>query len=665
MSKLKRKPTPVARESADLREGNIARLRELFPEAVTEGKIDFAKLRETLGDDVDDRPERYSFTWAGKRDAIRLLQTPSRATLVPCPEESVNFETTNNVFIEGENLEVLKLLYKSYAGRVKMIYIDPPYNTGNDFIYPDNFTDPLDTYLKLTGQKDSEGNLLTSNPETSGRYHSAWLTMMYPRLFVARQMLREDGFIVVSIDDAELTNLRASMNEVFGEENFIAILVWDRNRKNDATFFSVGHEYMVVYARNRQFLKNSDVILRALKEGIEEVREEFAELCKKHGNDWGSVRKGMRLFFDNMTGDDPRKALARFGKVDSKGPFRDDGNPSWPGGGGPRYAVLHPRTGKPCKIPSRGWLWPTKERFDEELAAGHIVFGPDEKTVPSVRSYLFEKTTEVMRSVSFSYAQTAAQEFDSLFDGGRVFDNPKHYADLSRMVEYLTGKDDLVVDFFAGSGSLAHAVLHSNHTEKSWRRFVCVQLPEPVNAETHTGENAKRLGLNTIAEIGKERIRRVIKRLQDESKGKLDLKDREVPEDLGFKVFKLTESNYQCWRGAGAKTGEALLAEMEKQVDPLLPGWKPMNVLCEVALKEGYSLTCRVEELIGLTGNTAYRVSDADKGQCFLICLDDKLKAATVKALGLKKDDLFICRDVALTDEQAANLALQCNVKTI
>ncbi|MEI7837066.1 MAG: site-specific DNA-methyltransferase, partial [Planctomycetota bacterium] len=179
MSKQKRKPTPVARESADLRQENIARLRELFPEAVTEGKIDFAKLRETLGDDVDDRPERYSFTWAGKRDAIRLLQTPSRATLVPCPDESVNFEATNNVFIEGENLEVLKLLYKSYAGRVKMIYIDPPYNTGNDFIYPDNFTDPLDTYLKLTGQKDSEGNLLTSNPESSGRYHSAWLTMMY------------------------------------------------------------------------------------------------------------------------------------------------------------------------------------------------------------------------------------------------------------------------------------------------------------------------------------------------------------------------------------------------------------------------------------------------------------------------------------------------------
>jgi adenine-specific DNA-methyltransferase len=245
---------PVHRETVNVAEEQLARLKELFPETFAEGQVDFEKLRATLGDLVDDRPERYTFTWAGKRDAIRLLQTPTRATLVPCREESVNFDETQHVFIEGDNLEVLKLLYKPYFGRVKMIYIDPPYNTGNDFIYPDNFADPLATYLQLTGQQDAEGTLLTSNPETSGRYHSAWLSMMYPRLFLARQLLREDGVIFVSIDDHEVHNLRLLMNEVFGEENFIATVIWQKvySPKNTAKHFSEDHDYALVYARSAE-----------------------------------------------------------------------------------------------------------------------------------------------------------------------------------------------------------------------------------------------------------------------------------------------------------------------------------------------------------------------------------------------------------------------------
>ncbi|HZD57161.1 MAG TPA: site-specific DNA-methyltransferase, partial [Anaerolineales bacterium] len=227
-------------------------LKDLIPEAFTEGKIHFEKLRATLGNLIDDSPERYSFTWAGKRDATRLLQTPTRATLIPCPEESIEFDSTQNIFIEGENLEVLKLLYKSYFGRVKMIYIDPPYNTGNDFIYPDDYADPLGKYLELTGQQDVEGNLLTSNPETSGRYHSAWLSMMYPRLFLARQLLREDGVIFISIDDHEVHNLRMLMNEIFGEENFIATVLWQKvySPKSSARHFSEDHDYILVYAKN-------------------------------------------------------------------------------------------------------------------------------------------------------------------------------------------------------------------------------------------------------------------------------------------------------------------------------------------------------------------------------------------------------------------------------
>ncbi len=245
-----RKTESVEQTSPDIIAEQIDRLKGLFPEAVSEGKVDFEMLKAVLGEIVDDHAERYSFTWAGKRDAIRLLQIPSRATLKPCPEESVDWETTGNIFIEGENLEVLKLLYKSYAGRVKMIYIDPPYNTGKEFIYTDNFTDSLKTYLNLTNQADSEGNLLTSNPETSGRYHSAWLSMMYPRLFVARQLLRDDAVIFVSIDDHELPNLRCLMNEIFGEENFIATVIWQKvyAPKNSAKYFSEDHDYIVVYA---------------------------------------------------------------------------------------------------------------------------------------------------------------------------------------------------------------------------------------------------------------------------------------------------------------------------------------------------------------------------------------------------------------------------------
>jgi len=250
-----RRAQQVNLASPDLASDQLARLREIFPQCITEGKIDFDKLRAALGDDIDQRPERYSFSWAGKRDAIRILQTPSRATLKPCPDESLDWDTTQNVFIEGENLEVLKLLYKSYFGRVKMIYIDPPYNTGNDFVYPDNYADPLDTYLKMTGQRDSEGNLLTSNAETSGRYHSAWLSMMYPRLFLARQLLHDDGAVFVSIDDIEYSRLRLLLDELFGEEKFIGTFIW-KSRHNvdsrDKTGISSDHEYVVCYGRGIQ-----------------------------------------------------------------------------------------------------------------------------------------------------------------------------------------------------------------------------------------------------------------------------------------------------------------------------------------------------------------------------------------------------------------------------
>jgi len=624
----------VERTSADLLTDNVARLREMFPQAVAEGKIDFAKLRELLGDEVDDRPERYSFTWAGKRDAIRLLQVPSRATLVPAPEESVDFEKTGNVFIEGENLEVLKLLYKSYAGRVKMIYIDPPYNTGNDFIYPDNFADPLDTYLKLTGQKDSEGNLLTSNPESSGRYHSAWLSMMYPRLFVARQLLTDDGVIFVSVDDHEAANLRLLMNEIFGEENFLAAVAWQKkySPSNDAIDMSDAYDTIMVYRRQQAEVDG-------------ERRRSSLNRLERGDKQDAAYRNP-----DN----DPRGVWKAGDYTCNKSA---EERPSL------HYAIVHPKTGKEV-WPSKTRVWAfSGEKHEQNVRDNRVWWGPDgNASRPSYKRFLTDVAGMVPSNwwtwEHFGHTDEAKKELKSLFpESDRLFDTPKPTKLIRRIVELATAADQghIVLDFFAGSCTTAHAVLEANRHDGGNRRFVVVQLPELSSGD----------GGTRISDIGKERIRRVINARKDDAKGKLDLQDHESPEDLGFRVFKLAASSYRPWRGVEDKDGENYAKTMEMFTDPLLPGWRPMNVIREVALKEGYSLTSTVEQLPAVKDNTVYRVTDADKGQSFLICLDDKLKAAGVKAMGLKQDDLFICRDVAITDEQAANLALQCNLKTI
>ena len=286
-----------ASQSADILAENVARLKDLFPEAFIEGKIDFEVLKQLLGGAVDEREEKYGLNWHGKRRARQIALTPSTGTLRPCPEESVDWDTTQNLMIEGDNLEVLKLFQKSYAGKVKLIYIDPPYNTGKDFVYPDNFQDNIKNYLELTRQVDGEGRRLSSNTEASGRFHTDWLNMMYPRLKLARNLLRDDGAMVASVDDAEVVNLRKVCDEIFGEENFVATLVWDRNRKNDAKYFSVGHEYMLVYFKNESFMSSNQIILRAPKEGIDDIRAEFDRLKHVYKSDWVAVRAGLLKYY--------------------------------------------------------------------------------------------------------------------------------------------------------------------------------------------------------------------------------------------------------------------------------------------------------------------------------------------------------------------------------
>ncbi len=406
--------------SLDVVQDNISQLKQLFPELITEdasgAKIDVDVLKELVGEQViDGDKERYNFTWHGKAAARRLAQTPSTGTLRPCKEESKDWDTTQNLFIEGDNLEVLKLLQKSYHKKVKMIYIDPPYNTGKDFIYPDNYRDNIKNYLELTGQVGEEGQKLSANTETSGRYHTNWLNMILPRLKLARNLLEDGGYIIISIDDAELSNLQNILNDTFGEANHIATLVWDKNRKNDAKFFSIGHEYMLIYSKNKDFLKEQETVLREPKPGVDEIKEAFEALKISYSDNWNKIASEIKNIYRSWENDDPRKPLARYTKVDEFGPYRDDGNINWPGGGGPTYDVIHPITKKSCKKPVSGWRYPTIERFNEEVEAGHIVFGNDETTVPRVRSNLFESDGQVMHSVHFSYAQTASNDFNSIF----------------------------------------------------------------------------------------------------------------------------------------------------------------------------------------------------------------------------------------------------------
>ena len=579
-----------------------------------------------------------------------MLQAPTRATLAP--DGTIGGDShPDHAFIEGNNLEVLKVLHRSYQGRVKLIYIDPPYNTGEDFIYPDDFADPLGHYLRITGQADSDGNLLSSRTERAGRYHSNWLSMMYPRLSHARQLLLDGGFIVVSIDDKEMANLVRLMDEVFDEENRVAVLVYDRNRKNDAKLFSVGHEYMVVYARNKAQLREDGVILRASKEGVDEVRVEYERLRAEHSDDWRLVRTGLLALYATFADDDPRLPLARFKKVDERGPYRDDGDISWPGGGGPRYRISHPKTRKPVKLPIRGWCYPTRRRFLEEWKAGRIEFGPDETTVPAIRRNLFDANTQVMGSVIYSYAQTAAQQFAALFDGKKTFDNPKSYSDLEALVRYLTEPGDIVMDFFAGSNTTLHAVLLANLGEAVPRRAVAVQLPEPIKPGSEAGNNALALDLHTLADLARDRVRRVLASAVHERAG------------TAVRCFKLAPSNTRPWTGVPERTAEAYQAQLEAFVDTLVPGWTEQDLIWEVALREGYSLTSRVEPLTGPKGGAFHRVSEPERGWRFTISLDDHLTLDRVGALELAKDDLFVCRDTAMDDTLAANLALQCRLK--
>jgi len=627
--------------SMDVERANMDKLRSVFPECFAEGKLDIDKLLSLCGEYIDNDFEKYRFEWKGKAECLRLAQKRSTGTLRPCPEESVNWDSTQNLYIEGDNLEVLKLLQTAYYRKVKMIYIDPPYNTGNDFVYADDFADPLARYKEVTAQTTK------SNPESMGRFHTNWLNMMYPRLRLAANLLRDDGVIVISIDDAEIENLKKICNEAFGEENFLTCLIWEKTRKNDARFFSNGHEYIVVYAKSEAYLREHNIYWREDKPGAHEIFQQYELLREKYGDDFASMESELREYYAKLPKDHPAKKHSRYNKVDEHGVWRDH-DISWPGGGGPRYDVIHPVTGKPCKVPPSGWRFPTLERMQEMIDNGSVVFREDHTEPPIRKSYLVRKMgrlsdeesvgKQVMGTYFYRSALQATNELADLL-GPRVFDYPKDREIMMRLISYMTSvqTEDIVVDFFSGSATTAHAVMQLNAEDGGNRRFIMVQLPELCDEKSE----AYKAGYKNICEIGKERIRRAGAQI--------------AAGDTGFRVFKLDSSNLKTWDATPIKDGDldTLYERMNEMVHRIKADRSDLDMVFEVMLKLGVPPTYAVTP-VTINGKTAWSVGE----DCLLlICLAPDIRPEDVEQMAEYVPAKAILSRESFADETAMSNA--------
>ena len=633
--------------SMDMAEANRAKLKALFPSVFTEiynengeliESVDFEKLKAELGkfsDIFESRRERYGMEWPGKKEALRLIQQPSYATLKPCRDESVNFDTTENLFIEGDNLEVLKLLQKSYYGNVKMIYIDPPYNTGKEFIYPDDYKDSLKNYLAYARLVDDEGRKFSTNTTNEGRFHTKWLNMMYPRLYLARNLLRKDGVIFISIDDNEVSNLRKLCDDIFSEENFLIQFTWktDGNFDNQAKFKNC-HEYILGYAKSINDFPHPPVIDPNTPKDSKLFKEEIRNTIVKNGSKNPISEIILPIGFP---------ADIEEGKINKI-------NNAYP-----HYlseALIENNQLKNEVTVSSGWS--SKDLLEQFISNGcepiydsklqETTFTISQTGAIEAIKKRSDKQSHVL-SVLFNLggSQKASTDLENL---GVVFDNyPKPKELLKYLIQMNEGTDFYVIDFFSGSCSTAHAVSDLNKEDGGNRKFIMVQLPEPCEEKSE----AKKAGYDTIADIGKERIRRAIQKIE----GELDKKEGEnqskIPElrdemprlDLGFKVLKLNASNFNTWQGNDPEIEEGeLMKQLELHIDHIKTTATQEDILYELLLKSGFMPTEKVETLT-LADKTVYSISDG----ALLICLESQITRELINAIAEKEPLQFICLD--------------------
>lgn len=641
--------------SPNLTDGNIARIRELFPGCVTEARdengalklaVDFDQLKQELCDSiVEGLQERYHLNWPGKREALLTANAPIAKTLRPCREESVDFNTTKNLFIEGDNLDALKLLQETYLGKVKMIYIDPPYNTGNDFIYEDDFAENADEFLLRSNQKDEDGNRLVANTESNGRFHSDWLSMIYPRLKLARNFLAEDGAIFVSCDEIEQPRLRSVMDEVYGQSNFVADMVWAAGRKNDSRLVSVSHEYIVCYSKNFEFLCEEKITWRQKKKGLADIYREYGRLKKIHREDYNAISAEMKNWYKNLSDGHSAKAHKHYCQVDQRGIYFA-ADISWPGGGGPKYEVIHPQTSKAVKVPARGWTTPDPHKMRSWIEDDRVHFGEDENTVPCLKKYLIDSEYQTPYSVFYQDGRAASKRLRTLM-GASYFDFPKDECVLQEIVEMLTSDNEIVIDFFAGSSTTAHSVMLQNAADGNNRKFIMVQLPELCNEQSE----AFKAGYKTITEISKERIRRAGKKILE---GECH---NHWKKDIGFRVLKIDSSNMAevYYTPDAVNQGDLFNA-----VDNIKPDRTPEDLLFQVLLDAGVDLSLPIRKEI-IQGYTVFFVDE----NALVACFDTDVNEELVRELAQFRSYDMPIRKIVFRDNGFASDAVKINVEQI
>lgn len=645
---------------------NFHKLAALFPDAVTEtinenGEVVRAIDKDVLMQEisttvVEGKDERYQFTWPDKKKSVLLANAPISKTLRPCREESMGKDGTpggfdsENLYIEGDNLEVLKLLQETYLGKVKMIYIDPPYNTGNDFVYEDDFAQSTDEYLANSGQFDEEGNRLVTNTESNGRFHTDWLNMIYPRLKLAKDLLTEDGAIFISIDENEVSTLKLVCDEVFGATNFIAELIWAAGRKNDSKYISVSHEYVLCYFRNAEYMAEHKIVWREKKQGLTDIYAEYETLKKKYGCDFASMEKELKNWYKNLPDGHAAKDHSHYNKIDSNGIFFAD-NISWPGGGGPKYTVLHPITKKPVKIPSRGWLT-NENTMKEWIAQGRVEFGKDENSVPTLKSYLKDREYSVPYSVFYKDGRAASKRLATLL-GDKVFENPKDEEVIQRFIQFCAvNEGDIILDFFSGSATTAHALLRANVEQNINRKFILVQLPELIDPSKASSEKSKKVAQNAvklldsihakhnICEIGKERIRRAGAKIKEENPmGTVDL-------DVGFRVLKCDTSNMKDVYYTPDEYNASMYDLLE---DNIKDDRTPEDLLFQVMLDLGVLLSSKIEETV-IAGKKVFKV----EGNYLVACFDRDVTNEVIEAIAKQEPVYFVMRDSSLANDSVA-----------
>ena len=671
--------------SPNLTQVNFEKLVQIFPNCVAESydadgaltrNIDFDQLRQELsGKTVEGPQERYQLNWPGKRQALLTANSSIAKTLRPRRQESVDFDTTKNLFIEGDNLDALKLLQETYLNKVKMIYIDPPYNTGSDLVYDDEFNADSSEYFAKSNQRDEAGNRLVANTESNGRFHSDWLSMMYPRLKLARTLLKDDGVIFISIDDNEIDNLKKLCGEVFGESNFVATMVWEKGRKNDAKLISVGHEYVVVFAKSLELLRTQKTMWREEKPGAREIWEKYVELRSEHGESENLIESGLQDWFASLSKSHPSKKWSRYKRIDANGPWRDR-DISWPGDGGPRYDVIHPKTNKPCKVPESGW------RFEEssmkmQIKLGLVEFREDESQPPFRKAHIRPIPAELEADVDFdeqdneednSEEQFATQVRGSYFYkqsqvavkflrgllGAKAFNNPKDHTELARLISYVTGNDPeaIIMDFFAGSASTGHAVFEVNQTDRGNRRFILVQLPQELDISKKEQKVSARfcdeLGKpRNISEISKERLRRAgtkIKLDNAVNKGIDKL-------DIGFRVLKIDTSNMKEVFYTPDLVSQDLLSD---QVNNIREDRTHEDLLFQVLLDWGVDLALSITKEV-ITDKNVYFVD----GNALAACFEEGLSEEFFKLLAKRVPLRVVFRDTGFANDSVKINATQ------